>query len=79
MLTEKINNLASILLNASNQKTTWLTNEDVMKLLDISKSTLQNYRDKGIIPFYQQGRKILYKSTEVDSFIEGFKVNSFRK
>jgi excisionase family DNA binding protein len=48
----------------------WLTGDEILHLLGISKRTLQNYRDQRLIPFYQIGRKIFYKSSDVDNFLE---------
>jgi len=45
-------------------------------MLGISKRTLQNYRDQRRIPFYQTGRKIYYKITEVDAFLEQHHIKS---
>ena len=46
----------------------------------ISKRTLQNYRDRGILPFAQIGRKIYYKATDLDEFLESHHVRaSFQK
>ena len=48
----------------------WLTIDDVVRILKISRRTLQSYRDKRLIPFYQVGRKIYFKSADVDEFLE---------
>jgi hypothetical protein len=40
----------------------WLDNDDVCKLLRVTKRTLQNYRDNFLIPYSQIGKKILYVS-----------------
>ena len=37
--------------------TDWLHNGDVCRLLNISKRTLQHYRDTGVLPFTQIGHK----------------------
>lgn len=42
-----------------------LTSKDVMKLLHISSTTLQAWRDKNKIPFTQVGKKIVYSETKV--------------
>lgn len=47
----------------------WLTTEDVSKLLKVSKRTLQNYRDEGKLGFSQVGSKIFYKRSEIDNFL----------
>lgn len=43
----------------------YLTNEDMAKIFHISKRTLQEYRDKRIIPFTTIGSKILYPESEI--------------
>lgn len=48
----------------------WYTSSDVCRLLGISLRTLQNYRDKGLIPYSQVGHKCYYKIRDVDAFIE---------
>jgi len=47
----------------------WLSSDEVCCLLLISKRTLQSYRDRGILPFSQIGRKIYYKATDVDEYL----------
>lgn len=48
----------------------WYNNKDVCRLLRISLRTLQNYRDKGLIPYSQVGHKCYYKIKDVEEFIE---------
>ncbi|EFK59653.1 helix-turn-helix domain-containing protein [Sphingobacterium spiritivorum] len=48
---------------------TWLTTEEVSKLLKVSKRTLQKYRDEGKLGFSQIGSKIYYRSTDIDAFL----------
>lgn len=48
----------------------WLSSEDVCHLLMISKRTLQSYRDRGTLPFAQIGRKIYYKASAIDDYLE---------
>jgi len=72
-LLEKLE-LIKINLQAENQKNQineeWLDNDQVVKILRISKRTLQTYRDRSILPFSQIGRKIYYKSAEIQGFLE---------
>jgi len=53
----------------------WLSSEDVCHLLMISKRTLQSYRDRGTLPFAQIGRKIYYKATAIDEYLEAHYIN----
>ena len=43
----------------------FLTNKDVCQILHISSRTLQDWRDNGIIPFFQIKGKILYRESEM--------------
>ena len=48
----------------------WLDGEDVCRLLNINKRTLQSYRDKKIIPYSQFVHKIYYKVEDVERLLE---------
>lgn len=48
----------------------WMSGDETCKLLRISKRTLQNYRDKRVIPFSQIGRKIYYKYSDIVEYLE---------
>jgi excisionase family DNA binding protein len=54
----------------------WLTGDEVTHLLGISKRTLQNYRDLRILPFSQAGRKIYYKASDIDAYLEAHYIKS---
>lgn len=48
----------------------YYTGEEVQKLLHLSKRTLQNYRDEGIMPYTKIGEKILYVGSDIDRILE---------
>jgi len=48
----------------------WLDNQDVCQMLDITKRTLQSYRDKGLLPFCRIQHKIFYKLEDVEKLLE---------
>lgn len=52
------------------EHTDWLHNGDVRKLLNISKRTLQHYRDTGVLPFAQIGHKCYYKREDVEQLLQ---------
>jgi len=58
---------------------TFLTTEQVCKLLSISPKTLQNYRNRRLIPFSQFGSKVWFKKSDVISFIEENRITSSKK
>lgn len=47
----------------------WLDNQDVCQILNISKRTLQTYRDNGTLPYTRIGYKMYYKADDVKSII----------
>ena len=71
-LRDEILSLAECCHQAFGEKskhTDWLHNGDVCKLLNISKRTLQHYRDTGILPFTQIGHKCYYKREDVEQLL----------
>ena len=48
----------------------FLTGKEVCERLYISPRTLQDYRDKGIIPYTQFVGKILYKASDLERLLE---------
>jgi len=57
-------------------KVQWLGNENVSSLLQISSRTLQSYRDNGILPYSQIGRKCYYRVSDVEQLINNSKKES---
>ena len=48
----------------------YLTGQDVCERLFISPRTLQDYRDKGIIPYTQIAGKILYRLSDINRLLQ---------
>ena len=48
----------------------YLSGEDVCKLLDVSKRTLQQYRDDNILPYVQIGGKIIFRQSDLLAILE---------
>ena len=48
----------------------FLTGKEVCEKLYISPRTLQDYRDKGIIPYTQFAGKILYKASDLERLLD---------
>lgn len=48
----------------------FLSGKEVCERLYISPRTLQDYRDKGIIPYTQFAGKILYKVSDLERLLE---------
>ena len=56
--------------------TEWLDNQDVCRLLSISKRTLQSYRDNGTMPYSQIGHKCYYKKSDIENLIEKSRIKN---
>ncbi len=47
----------------------YYTNEDLCRILRVSKRTLARYRQKKLIPYYMIRGKVYYKVSEVQTFL----------
>jgi len=43
----------------------WMDNQDVCMILNISKRSLQTYRDNGTLPYTQIGHKMYYRPQDI--------------
>lgn len=51
-----------------------LTGKEVAYLLKVSRRTLQDYRNNGILPYTQVGGKILYRASGIErALMKGYK------
>lgn len=73
---EDISSKMELMSEKSPLENTWLSNQEVAKLLRVTPRTLQNYRDQGIIPFSQVGPKIYYKASDIQKHLEDHYVKS---
>ncbi len=48
----------------------WLDNQDVCEILGISVRALQEYRNKGLLPFTCIKHKMFYKPEDVEAFLK---------
>lgn len=71
-ISEKLENLN--LKSNDGFKDKWYVTEEVCKLLNVSKRTLQKMRDSKTIRFTKSGKKIYYKASEIEKYLE--KLNS---
>ncbi|MFR9542832.1 MAG: helix-turn-helix domain-containing protein [Rikenellaceae bacterium] len=52
----------------------WLDNNDVCEILQISKRTLQNYRDSGVLGYTKTDGKIYYRPRDIQTLINHHKI-----
>ena len=57
----------------------WYTNDEILELLKVSRRTLSNWRDKGLIGFSQVGSKIYYNQADVEGFMNQHYREPFNK
>jgi hypothetical protein len=55
----------------------YISNEEFLKLLNISKRTAQTWRDEGKISFSQIGNKIYYLLFDIDDLLKHHRVKAF--
>lgn len=71
--------LAQVATLHSEPENGWLDNQAVCQILNISKRSLQNFRDKGLIPYSQIGHKCFYKQEDVKEFLERNRIEALKK
>lgn len=54
----------------------YLTKDDVIRLLKISKRTLDNWTKRKILPYIRIGRTVRFQWSEVETAFNRFKFNS---
>ncbi len=48
----------------------YLTDMEVSEILKVSRRTLQEYRNEGILPYIPLGGKILYRESDLEELLE---------
>lgn len=56
----------------------FLTDKEVSAWLKVSRRTLQDYRNNGMMSYYQLGGKILYKESDIEKLVMGGYRNAYR-
>lgn len=75
-MNNELKELLEITKNATEQYTAifkkekWLDNQEVCLMMNITKRTLQTYKDKGLLPYSKLNRKNYYKLSDVQALLE---------
>ncbi len=56
----------------------FLTDKEVSAWLKVSRRTLQDYRNNGMVSYYQLGGKILYKESDIEKLLMSGYQNAYR-
>ena len=67
---------ASCKTSPSNEQ--YLTDKEVSAWLKVSRRTLQDYRNNGMVSYYQLGCKILYKESDIEKMVMSGYRNAYR-
>ena len=57
----------------------FMTDKEVSAWLKVSRRTLQDYRNNGMIAYYQLGGKILYKESDIEKMLAANYREAFRR
>ena len=57
----------------------FLTDREVSARLKVSRRTLQDYRNNGMIAYYQLGGKVLYKESDIERMLAANYREAFRR
>lgn len=52
----------------------WLTNKEAQEFLDLSRATLQRYRNSGTLPYSKIGSKIYYRYEDIVAVLKEHQV-----
>ena len=63
---------------ASPSNEQFLTDKEVSVWLKVSRRTLQDYRNNGMVSYYQLGGKILYKESDIEKLLMSGYRNAYR-
>ena len=61
-------------LMASSADIEWLSTQEAARRLGITTRTLYRFVDQGELPAYRMGRVIRLKAADIDTFIEGSRI-----
>lgn len=55
-----------------------MNDAELANYLKVSRRTLQEYRNNGILPYYQIGGKILYRESDIEELLEKNRQEAFK-
>ncbi len=76
-LVEKMNNALDALAKPRTNEKEFVSNEEFLKMMSISKRTAQSWRDEGIISFSQIKGKIFYRMEDIQEILMKHRHTSF--
>lgn len=56
----------------------YITDEHLQKLIHVCDRTLQDYRSKGLLPYFKLTKKVLYRESDVEKMLEKAYIEAWR-
>ena len=75
--TQKINHLASLVINQKSNND-FYTSKEVSEILNISLATLNNYCSQGLIAYSKPQRKRYFFKEDINEYLKTYRVRSRR-
>ncbi len=69
-LAAKIDAIRGDLMKPTDPGPSWLNADEAAEFLKLKKSTLYKKTSRGEIPFHKPGKKLMFRRSELDGFIE---------
>lgn len=57
--------------NGEDGRVRWLSNEEAMGRLGLSRATLQRHRASGLLPYSKVGGRVYYRAEDLDALLRG--------
>src|SRR6266581_4225328 len=54
--------------------TTYLTKQDVARLLQVSVRTVENFMSRGLLPFFRIGRTVRFRLKDIEAHLESHRL-----
>lgn len=74
---QKMNDALDALTKPRAKEKEFVSNEEFMRIMSISKRTAQCWRDEGVIAFSQVGSKIYYSIADIDKLLQDTRHGKF--
>ncbi|MCX6266821.1 MAG: helix-turn-helix domain-containing protein [Bacteroidetes bacterium] len=65
----RVTRIEELFLELSKPRLTWLEPEEIARLLNVGKRSIDNYRDAGLIPYSKLGGKVYYRICDIEDYL----------
>ncbi|MFZ4564468.1 MAG: helix-turn-helix domain-containing protein [Bacteroidales bacterium] len=68
-ISKRLSRLEELLLELSKPRLSWQEPEEIARLLNVGKRSVDNYRDAGLIPYSKLGGKVYYRICDIEDYL----------